>query len=224
MLQLNGNPEPPRFSLPGLFPVKLEDGRSRIFIDFHAHIDMLAEKAFSLAKGLDGFGAWSKLASSYVDHYLRLASIIGSWNLEDGKPFVEVNNCLDRFQSEIMSQISWSTFLLAHSLHPSSSSSPSPSTPSTNLPEAKRPTLATPKLVTQLPAHHPQPTQAAASSPKLPQYHSQATQTAFPSPMEVPAQHQKQSHVEVYESRYLIILLYLIYIPYLHLQLPNHYK
>ena len=172
MLQLDGTNS--SVTLTALsFRLDSFPARSTTYYEYRRCVSALATSAFSLAKDLDNFLAWSQAASSFVDHYLRLAAICGGWVLED-EISVEgtlrrVNQVQDQLQAKLLGQITKSTFLKAYACHHPSSPSPTiipnPSTSSSSLSSSQRAPHTTPQLASSLPAHHPQLTQAATSTP-----------------------------------------------------------
>src|SRR5271168_3992944 len=182
MLQLDGSTgsgSPLPFKLDSSSPSFI------IYLEYYRCISALSNRAFSLAKDLDNFPAWSQAASSYVDLYLRLATMCGGWVLENEGDAVDVkeavrkvDKALGEFQAKLIGEVSQATFLKAYACHHPSSSppitSPIPSTSSTSLSSPQRAPYTTPQLASSLPAHHSQPPAATTTLIQHPEP-SQAT-------------------------------------------------
>src|SRR5277367_3077792 len=146
MLQLDGSTgsgSPLPFKLDSSSPSFI------IYLEYYRCISALSNRAFSLAKDLDNFPAWSQAASSYVDLYLRLATMCGGWVLEDEedvgdvkKAVRKVNKALGEFQTKLIGEVSQSTFLKAYTCHhpasPSQTAVPAPTTSPTSLSSPQR--------------------------------------------------------------------------------------
>src|SRR5277367_5601138 len=161
MLQLDGSTgsgSPLPFKLDSSSPSFI------IYLEYYRCISALSNRAFSLAKDLDNFPAWSQAASSYVDLYLRLATMCGGWVLETEEDAVDVkeavrkvDKALGEFQAKLIGEVSQATFLKAYACHHPSSSppitSPIPSTSPTSLSSPQRAPHTTSQLANSLPAH-----------------------------------------------------------------------
>ena len=157
-------------------------------------------QCFSLAKSKKNFYQWSEVASTYVDHMVRLNILGMAWKEhKSGESAKRVLGELKEIEDRLRNQICLDTFLKAYACHQSSSSSspsslptttPTPplvrkpaSTPSPSLPAsspASKTACSATQLAQSLPAHPIATTlatsQKAAPSQKKPTYCSQGVQ------------------------------------------------
>src|SRR5271156_2670593 len=92
MLQLDGSTG--SGSPPGLaFKLDSSTPRVPIYCEYYECVSAFAKRAFSLAKDLDSFPAWSQAASSYVDLYLRLATMYHRRTMHHRRPPHQLETC-----------------------------------------------------------------------------------------------------------------------------------